>query len=328
MNRYADPVAVEAELRKNQQEFSPNEARTNLFNLVVYTENFDDVRLIEALNYLHGKRPSRVVVVRRHAGGETRTDVSARCMADANDKVMCIQEIVIYSGDDRAGASPEFWTPLLIRDIPVFVWWLSPLKDAPVPELFDGIADRCFVDTRGVPDAHLFYADFSRKFPSLNTAVSDFSWVRIGPLLKLTANFFNPAEMREKLHDLVSVEFKGGHRSEVELFFQWLKVKLEWQGKSGSTGQTWELTSGQRKVFLKHSDPGTLEHGFELTFVTSKGETCVLKDSKQGFAVAEGVGTSKYTAVFRYLDTGKALVSEVDKNASDRLYLEVMKAWT
>jgi glucose-6-phosphate dehydrogenase assembly protein OpcA len=327
MNRYADPVAVEAELRKNLQEFSPNEARTNLFNLVVYTENHDDSRLTEALNYLHGKRPARIIVVKRNTTGETSTHVTARCMTDPNDKVLCIQEIVISSGDDKAGESPEFWTPLLIREIPVFVWWLSPLKDAPVPQLFDSIADRCFIDSRGTPDAHVFYKDFAARFGQFNTPVSDFSWVRLGPLLKLTANFFNPAEMREKLHDLVSVRFHGGHRSEVELYFQWLRARMEWKGSSAPIGQAWKLKDGTRTVELVHEQPGALEDGFELVFTTSKGENLVLKDSREGFAVANGTGTSRYTAVFRYLDTGKALVTEVDKNASDRLYQDVLKGW-
>jgi len=327
MNRYADPVAVEAELRKNLQEFSPNEARTNLFNLVVYTENHDDSRLLEALNYLHGKRPARVIVVKRNAGGETRTDVNARCVTDVNDKVLCIQEIVISSGEDHAGESPEFWTPMVIRDIPVFVWWLSPLKDAPVPELFDGIADRCFIDSRNTPDPHSFYSEYAKRFSTFNTPVSDFSWVRLGPLLKLTANFFNAPDMREKLHDLISVQFVGGHRSEVELYFHWLKTRLEWEGKSSPLGHPWALQVGNRKVKLSHTKPGVLENGFELVFQTAKGEQLKLRDSKEGFAVAEGIGTSNYTAVFRYLSTGNALVTEVDKNATDRLYQDVLGVW-
>src|SRR6185369_15135285 len=134
MKSYADPVAIEQQLRKTQQEVSPNEARTSLFNLVVYVDGHDDAKLTEALNFLHDKRPARVIIVRRNAGGETRADAMARCVTDKDDKVMCIQEILISSGDDKAGEAPETWTPLLIREIPVFVWWLASLDQAPLPE--------------------------------------------------------------------------------------------------------------------------------------------------------------------------------------------------
>jgi len=147
MKTYADPVKVEQELRKIQQDVSPNEARTNLFNLVVYVDQADESKLTDVLNFLHGKRPARVIVIHRGAGGETRTDVTARCVTDNNDKVLCVQEIVISSGDDGAGETPETWTPLLIREIPVFVWWLAAPEKAPLPEMFETIADRVFVDS-------------------------------------------------------------------------------------------------------------------------------------------------------------------------------------
>jgi hypothetical protein len=84
---------------------------------------------------------------------------------------------------------------------------------------------------------------------------------------------------------------------------------------------------GNRKVKISHTKPGVLENGFELVFQTAKGEQLKLRDSKEGFAVAEGIGTSNYTAVFRYLSTGNALVTEVDKNATDRLYQDVLGVW-
>jgi len=327
MKSYADPVAVEQQLRKIQQEVSPNEARTNLFNLVVYIDGQDN-RLVDALNYLHGKRPARVIVVRRNAGGETRTDVTARCVTDKDDKVLCIQEILISSGDDGAGEAPETWTPLLIREIPVFIWWLAPLEGAPVPELFDDIADRVFVDSGTAIDPLAFLGTWARRSANLKTPVTDFAWSRLAPLLKLTAHAFNAADRRPLLTEIESVDFEGGQTAEVGLYFQWLKTKLDWTGPCALPGKTWALVDSQaNQVSLVHRGQAPLAEGFSVTFRTRSGISLNLFDSRQGFAVAEGSGLEKYTSVFRHQDTGEALLTEVDRNASDRLFLELLGRW-
>ena len=329
MKSYADPVAVEQQLRKIQQEVSPNEARTNLFNLVVYVDGHDDAHLTDALNFLHGKRPARVIVVRRNAGGETRTDVTARCVTDKDDKVLCIQEILISSGDDKAGEAPETWTPLLIREIPVFVWWLSSLEKAPVFELFDDIADRLFIDSSLAKDPLAFLGKLAHKRDSLKTPVTDFAWSRTAPLLKLTAHAFNAADRRPYLAEISSVTFEGGQAAEVALYFEWLKTKLDWKGQNAPSGKPWNLIDEEGKpVTAVHQAPALLEKGFEVIFETRSGVTLKLRDSHEGFAVAEGSGLEKYTSVFRYQDTGEALLTEVDRNASDRLFLELLGRWT
>lgn len=329
MKSYADPVAIEQQLRKTQQETSPNEARTNLFNLVVYVDGHDDAKLTDALNFLHGKRPSRVIIVRRNSGGETRADATARCVTDKDDKVLCIQEILISSGDDKMGEAPETWTPLLIREIPVFVWWLAVHDGAPIPEMFDDIADRVFVDSARASDPFAFLGSLSGRLAALKTPVTDFAWSRTAPLLKLTAHAFNAADRRPFLAEIASVSVEGGETAEIALYFEWLKNKLDWTGKHAAPGKAWSMADeGGKPVSLVHRHPASLSQGFSVVFEMRSGVKMKLEDSRQGYAVAEGSGLEKYTSVFRYQDTGEALLTEVDKNASDRLFLELLSHWS
>lgn len=328
MNSYADPVAIEQQLRKIQQETSPNEARTNLFNLVVYVDGNDDVALVEALNFLHGKRPSRVIVVRRNSGGATRTDVNARCVTDNDDKVLCVQEIWISSGDDAAGEAPETWTPLLIREIPVFVWWLAEQDGAPIPELFDDIADRVFIDSHRSKTPLKFLGALARRKDELKTPITDFAWSRVAPLLKLTAHAFNAADRRPFLAELSLVTFQGGTEAEVALYFQWLKTKLDWNGSCCEAGKPWTLkTIDGESVSLVHKNPAPLPQGFSVVFETRTKTTLTLRDSGEGFAVSEATRLEKYTSVFRHRSTGEILLDEVDRNATDRLYQELLSHW-
>jgi hypothetical protein len=115
----------------------------------------------------------------------------------------------------------------------------------------------------------------------------------------------------------------------VALYFQWLKTKLDWKGTSAPSGQAWSLTDGEGKpVTAVHRSPADLEAGFSVTFGLRSGKTLTLRDSREGFAVAEGDGLEKYTSVFRHLSTGEALLTEVDRNASDRLFLELLGRWS
>ena len=54
--------------------------------------------------------------------------MSARCHPDPKNLELCFQEIRIQEGAGGSGRDPGFWSPLLIRDIPVFAWWLQPLE--------------------------------------------------------------------------------------------------------------------------------------------------------------------------------------------------------
>jgi len=198
-----------------------------------------------------------------------------------------------------------------------------------LPELFDDIADRVFVDSGFAADPLAFLGGLARRIDDLKTPVTDFAWSRSAPLLKLTAHAFNAADRRPFLADLASVTFLGGKTAEVALYFQWLKAKLDWTGPQAPSGSPWKLTDETGKpVVLVHKNPAPLEKGFEVAFQTRSGVNLKLSDSHEGYAVAEGSGLEKYTSVFRYQDTGEALLTEVDRNATDRLFLELLGRWT
>lgn len=327
----ADPQAIERQLRQIQQELAPGESRTSLFNLVVFVGKEDDRPLIDALNTLHGKRPARVIVIRPTDSPETEVEVTARCVPDDEGRDLCIQEIVLFSGKDGSGEAPETWTPLLIREIPVYVWWLGDpsagTQGSPATGFFDDAADRCFIDSTRCPRPAEFYAGLSGRLPALRTPVSDFAWTRIAPLLKLVAHFFNPVPLRERLHNLVKVTLRGGDSAEALLFFQWMKTKMDWQGSLRPAGNTWSLKAEDRSVVLVHEPGRSLSLGFDFAFETADGQVLTLKDSGEGYALAALPGGESYTEIFRIPGTEEILLTEVDRSGSDRLYAESLAAF-
>lgn len=324
MKNFPDPQEVELKLRTIQRDVSPNEARTSLFNLVVYIQDKQELDLMEALNFLHGKRPARVIIVRRGCTGDTHTDISARCVEDHQERGICIQEIVLYSGNDKTGEDPNSWSPILIREIPVFTWWLDKLTPGgEIPGLFEEQSDRCFLDSALAADPLAFYKSLVSTGKLGRIPISDFSWIRLSPLMRLISQLFNPWDLRVKLHNLTSISMTGGLSAEAFLFFQWFKTKLGWTGANALPGQDWKLQNlDGLSVNLSHKSPAPMKNGLKIEFKTKSGEVFSFDSSKEAYATLTAPGHEAYKAIFRVPETGEALLREVDKLSSDRLFLD------
>ena len=109
-----DPRIIEGEIaRIREKESNPYSSgtRTNIFTLIVFRSkgapepgNPDHVET--ALQYLLGKRPARIITIRRARSPRTEAWVSGRCFPDRRNKGVCFEEVRIESGDDGVGADP------------------------------------------------------------------------------------------------------------------------------------------------------------------------------------------------------------------------------
>lgn len=319
MNNFPTPQEIEHQLTALQHEASPLEARTCLFNLVVFQREAQDDAVTEALNYLHGKRPARVILIHRAGAGETWATVAARCVEDSQHRGICIQEILIRSGTDGRGESPLGWGPLLIREIPTFLWWQDDPKALPdILKVSRDLVDRVIFDSSLSSDPLGFYR--AHKDLLLTESLADLAWDRIHPLQKLTAQLFNPGEMRSWLEDFSRWTFKGGTSAEAILFLLWMGSKLGLGPVQGSPGT---LTFRDGSLPALHVQPGSLDQGFEIVFETHAGQKASLKSQGDGFARLQGLG-DPYFAACRPSQVGESLLKEVDRQTSDRLYAESM----
>lgn len=319
MSRYFNTAALEKELRTLQHELSPSEARTSLFNLVVFVPRDRSAYLDEALQYLVGKRPGRIIIVRLGGRGSTTASASARCVEDQEDRQICLQELIIDSGEDRGGEDPGTWTPLLLKDIPVFALWMADLPADPAAwlALFDDQPDRILLDSRLSGPSEAFFRGLS-GFSGYS--LGDLAWSRLLPIQKLTANLFNPLELRPALHRLVEVELTGGTAAEAFWYTQWLASRMSWRRSEDGL-----LRNGNgEEVLVKHLKPAALEKGFQLRFRSALGDTFGLESTDQGYAVSLPPGREKYTSVFHIPQEGEILLREVDQTNQERLFAEAL----
>lgn len=317
MSAVLDPRAIEAEIaRIREKESNPYSSgtKTNIFTLLIFRVEESAVPEIPdavetALQFLLGKRPARIITIRRSGDPRTEAWVSGRCFPDRRNKGVCFEEVRIECGDDGVGADPGAWSPLVIRDLPVFAWMPDGLERAveqwtPALRGAAGLVDKVLVDSSRGNGGEVAAMRALRKLAAATaetSLVSDFSWRRGRVLREQTARSFDPVEMRQLLPAVRAVRLYGGSRVEARLYFEWLSSRL---GRSVTSDHAWE---------------GPLTEGFRLTF-TVDGAPAVDIGCTKGGCLSRGEEKGAY----RFPSDGEILLEEVDTLARDAVFAEVL----
>ena len=260
-----DPERVENELAEIQKQSSPTEARTVILNLLVISNEETRPWAERALGAVLGKRAARVIHIVETDADESDISLSARCYLDHEHKSVCFQEVLIENGSDNVGAAPGSWTPLLIRDIPVYVLWLTPFSGRQA--LLDHVqeqADKLIIDSEyaaagGDSPGRIRGAATGIMLPE-GFGVSDLTWQRMLPLRRVTAHVFDPPELESALFELEAVELEGGPPMYGALYLAWLANRLGWQPAS-QPGQTGDKGAADGGAARGGTEPGTARDG-------------------------------------------------------------------
>ena len=312
-----DPRAIEEEIvRIRERESNPYSSgvKTNIFTLLIFRSEDPDKpgasdHVEAALQFLLGKRPARIITIRRAQSPKTEVWVSGRCFPDRRNRGVCFEEVRIESGDDGVGADPGAWAPLVIRDLPVFAWMPDGLVEAGArwtPSIGGaaGLIDKLLVDSsRGGAEETAVIRALQQVRDATADAflVSDFSWRRSKVLREQTARAFDPPEMRPLLPAVRSARLYGGSRLEAWLFFEWLGSRL---GRAIAGDHAWE---------------GPLTEGFRLTF-TVEGAPDVEIGCTRGGCLSRGEEKGAY----HFPSDGEILLEEVDTLTRDAVFGEVI----
>lgn len=329
-----NPEQIEAELERIQRQNSPTEARTAILNLVVFSRRETAARTDAALAHVVGRRAARVIHVVPQDQPESDVSLSARCYLDRERKSVCIQEIVIDNGADGVGAAPGTWTPLLIRDLPVYAIWFDTL--AANTDLLQDLQEQC--DTLIVDSEQcVAFGESTREVAhtitselvSRGVVVSDFVWQRLLPLRQITARYFDPPERRELLEQIRSVTVSGAPHVFAGLYLSWLAGRLNWyvepDGVADHTGQ--EVAT----QIAAPGDPAGEASGqlAEVRFTFGDGAAVTISGSGDGTAAisrADDAGAGPEEEVVSYVvpSDGEIVISEIDAVRNENLYTEAL----
>jgi glucose-6-phosphate dehydrogenase assembly protein OpcA len=334
-------------------------ARACVLNLVVFATRENHARRAAAtIDVLAARHPSRaIVVVTDRAPRDKTAELEMHCHlpAPGDSQQVSYEQILIRARGDSDQRLASAVIPLLLPDLPVFLWWTeTPPLDA---QLFDellSLADRLIVDS----------ADFARPdrtLPRLHAVaraghgrygVTDFNWTRITPWRELTSQFFDVPAWRPFLDGITgirvgfAVEADGReiHPSQALLFIGWLASRLGWKPQdalapSEAGGLLFEMRRADgpeiqirvRPRFMRGLEEGDLsglriqsEHnGQHAEFVVKRAEN---GGHATALVTIGGRGVAERTVPLGRPGVGDLLGEELTIARSDTIYEDALAA--
>jgi glucose-6-phosphate dehydrogenase assembly protein OpcA len=249
-------------VRTDEDEAAPREVtEAAVLNLVVIST--DDQALDEAaavISELSARHPSRSILCRRD---ETSTEeklsaeVTAYCtFTPGSERQICCEQVRVVLQGSYAERVHSLIEPLLLPDIPTFVWWRGQPPFAST--MFDKLrhrADRMVVDSSGFRSAFLELLTETATCDREHCAMSDLAWSRLEEWRERVASLFDPQDAREHLWQLrrvIVVAATPGYPTEGVLMLGWLAHQLGWNvsERLSRAGNAWvcSFNSGGRAV--------------------------------------------------------------------------------
>lgn len=218
-------------------------SRNSVLTLVAFLQGQSQPgRIIDAIHRLTTTHPSRAVVV--VADGQQAPEGLHAAVGTfvAPDSTCYGEDILLEASGEAVQHLPGAILPLIVSGLPAFLWWEGepPWGTALLESLVDGV-DRLIVDTSEMPSVERSLTaldDLIRRKKS-RCVISDISWSAQAPWREITAQFFDPLNLRRYLDEIdrVVIEFAAGDEdaptnpSQAYLFAGWLASRLSWRSE-------------------------------------------------------------------------------------------------
>ncbi|HZU41540.1 MAG TPA: glucose-6-phosphate dehydrogenase assembly protein OpcA [Terriglobales bacterium] len=331
-------------------------ART--LNLLIYPAETENPEFIaELMDPITTRHPSRAVLIepaRPDATAEFEARVSASCAARQGTGVLGCELIMLRSRPCAYEKIHSIVLPLLVPDLPIFLWWRKPLAGkkaiaARERELFDGLvklANRVIIDSAHLSDpaAQIHKLAESIRVKRVHAAFSDLAWARLTMWRQLIAQFFDGPNITY-VNRVTEVAIQYGADEVVPpeplLLAGWLASRLNWDLPQNTTpwkqGEAHELTlvrnGGQVRLRFEPVEVPDIE-GVMSVKITAEN------NGAAEFSVSRRKGVDGFTASIskqgeapmhrmvrgREISTAEMVSKELEILQHDLLYEEALNA--
>ncbi len=216
--------------------------RASVLNLIVVTDEDSAESVTRSVSNIAGHYPSRaIVLISDPEEGETNLDfqLSAFCSVRGGGHV-CAEQITIHAEGPPAEHLESLAGPLLISDLPVFLWYPGPFSPSS-PEFagMAALADRIIIDSAATGDCACLREVAALLEDPEAPAIGDLQWVMLSPWRALVAELFNSPERAGELDRIRKVEVLHTPAGEGRalLFVGWLASKLGWRTEDVTRGE-------------------------------------------------------------------------------------------
>ena len=314
--------------------------RASVLNLIVVTDEESAAEVTRSVSNIAGRYPSRaLVLISDPAEQESNLNfqLAAFCSDRGGGAQVCAEQVTIHAEGAPAEHLESLAGPLLVSDLPVFLWYPGPFSPSS-PEFagMAALADRIILDSAAAEDCELSLREIAGLLEEEETpAIGDLQWVQLSPWRSLVAELFSSPERSGELGRLTGIEIEHAPDGECRalLFTGWLASTLGWSlvdsTRAGNgrevrfSGPSGEITAGMspaspdapfRRVRLSSED-----YGFEVARSRdlSEARTAVTRD---GEVLAER------TVHLGTFDLGVLLGEELSYRGRDEIYERALRA--
>jgi glucose-6-phosphate dehydrogenase assembly protein OpcA len=314
--------------------------RASVLNLIVVTDEDSAAEVTRSVSNIAGRYPSRaIVLISDPEEQEPNLDfqLAAFCSARGGGAQVCAEQVTIHAEGPPAEHLESLAGPLLISDLPVFLWYPGPFSPSS-PEFagMAALADRIILDSAAAEDCELSLREIAGLLEEEETpAVGDLQWVQLSPWRSLVAELFSSPERAGELGRLTGVEIQHAPDGECRalLFTGWLASTLGWtMEESTRTGNGREVRfsgpSGEISAGMSPASPDapfrrvrlfSEEYGFEVARSRdlSEARTAVTRDGELLAERTVHLGT---------FDLGVLLGEELSYRGRDEIYERALRA--
>jgi glucose-6-phosphate dehydrogenase assembly protein OpcA len=235
--------------------------RSSVLNLIVVTDEESAPEITDSVSKLAGRHPARAVVFIADPEGESNVDVrlSAFCnVRGGSSAQVCAEQVTIHAEGPPAMHLESFAGPLLVPDLPVFLWY--PGEFSPRSQEFAAmaeLADRIIVDSAASESHEACLREIAALIEAPEMpAIGDLQWVGLSPWRSLLADTFDAPERAGDLEKIACVEvlYAPGGENRALLLVGWLASTLGWKPESrNGVGQNIEFTGPSGRIIVDRS---------------------------------------------------------------------------
>ncbi len=217
--------------------------RNSVANLVVYAASDEDAeQATSTMAQLAGAHPARTILLIASLAADepgVTASVSAACSLREGRRI-CYEEIRLHARGRSGPHLRSIIEPLLIADLPVFLWWTGdpPFRDDVFLTLAR-ISNHVVIDSGQFHSPAATLARLGRLIAdeSVTATVGDLNWPRLSSWRELLAQLFDAPAMTALLPDVTRLRIgraipeKGAQSNPAQslLHAGWLATRLDWE---------------------------------------------------------------------------------------------------
>lgn len=219
-------------------------ARAAVLMVYMHDESLPDTQ--QVISELASFHPCRALLMAGDKNAPARDIelyVSSFCAGQkgSDSRNLCCEQITLTAQGGFVSELPSAAVPLLVPDLPVFLWW----RDQPGAEerVFSQLcvaADRVVIDSADFKDPASDFAalaQFIKRKGDEAVVLSDLNWARLTPWRSSLANFYDVGDYRSELDQITEVQISfvaetpkaSPVSSQALLIVGWLASRLEWR---------------------------------------------------------------------------------------------------